>query len=169
MDHRASRFLRITAATAMALASVAAAKSPNRSVDTPAGGDELELPAAEGSSGCNLAILGGTNRQVFDTFDGKLRAAAASADAHALSELVALPLRVNRKGGSQTLTTRAEVEAAAAEIFSAPVRDAILGQRAYFCTEDDGLAYGDGTVWVRLDRAAGQESYVVAVINLDAF
>ena len=127
---------------------------------------DLVLPAAEGSSGCDLSVMGGTSRAAFDAFDKALRTAAAGDDVKTLAGLVQLPLAVNRDGRSLSLATRGAVEKDSAKIFTAKVRAQVTAQVGYFC-RSSGLMYGDGSVWVSVEPAAKgkPERYWIATVN----
>jgi hypothetical protein len=133
-------------------------------VRDPADKRDLELPRGEGGSICRLDELGATDRAVFDSFDKRLRAAAASDDARELSRLVKLPLRVNRDHRNIQIKTTEEFLRDASKIFTPGIRRGISEQHGFSCASG-GLMYAGGAVRVKLDRSGRYENYVVFTVN----
>lgn len=126
----------------------------------------LDLPAENGTSGCNLAVFGGTDRHAFDLFDARLRSAAKGDDPSAFANLVMYPLRVNRDNRTVMIRSPEELANDVEHIFTASVRRDIASQQGFFC-RDSGLVYGAGTVWVGVVPAARQpERYAVSTVNV---
>ncbi len=131
----------------------------------PSRAGELDLPAEQGTSGCNLSILGGQSRRTFDTFDQALRKAVKGNRAQDLVPLLAFPLRVNRDGGVIHIRNEQEFLKEAPRAFTKSVREAITGAAGFFCNSG-GLSYGGGTVWVSTFQKADQEHYGIFAINV---
>jgi len=94
--------------------------------------------------------------RAYATFLSHLQTAIRANDRDAVIKLVALPLRVNFDGGSRTYRNAPSVRADFDQIFTPPVRNAILAQRSdRLFGHDQGIMIGSGEIWfdhVCLDR-----------------
>jgi len=79
---------------------------------------------------CDLTIVGTTDKEAFLRFHNELRTAIAQRDIAATALLVRFPLRINFSDGSTiALDNVKALQMRFAEMFSAPVKSAILNQK----------------------------------------
>ena len=114
---------------------------------------------------CDLAAVGGSDAQAFLAFDRELRDALSRQDAGKMALLVKYPLRINDDRGSYYLHDPHSVGGRYSEIFTPPIRDAVLKQQAdtVWCNYS-GIMYGDGAVWI---NPKGQ-GFAIEAINASA-
>ena len=98
----------------------------------------------------NAAKAASADQAAYQQFLPKLRAAFERNDRRAIIKLVGLPLRVNFKSGSQVYQDHRSVERDFDRIFTAKVRQAVLGQKPdSLFVRDQGAMVGDGELWFR--------------------
>jgi hypothetical protein len=88
--------------------------------------------------------------QAYQQFLPKLQAALRENDRRAIIKLVGLPLRVNFESGAEVYRDRQSVVRDFDRIFTARVREAVLGQQPGSLFErDQGAMVGNGQLWFR--------------------
>jgi hypothetical protein len=112
---------------------------------------------------CDLAVLGGDNKDSFLAFDRELRAALVASDSVAMAFLVRFPLRVNTNRGTYSIDGPDGLAARFNEVFPRSIRAAILKDKLedLFCNYG-GLMYGNGRIWVNLHP----QGFAINVVNL---
>lgn len=115
-------------------------------------------------SGCNLTAPGGAKpTQDFPTFDKELRQALKHKDVAALALLIKFPLRVNVDHDRYYIDNAAALQSQFSILFPPSIRNAVINQKPsnLLCTFD-GIGYGNGDIWVNLEKFG----YAVEVVNL---
>jgi hypothetical protein len=135
----------------------------------------LALAAPQAMSGsavlgasCDLARAGGGRARDFLAFDRELRGALSRQDAAAMAFLVHFPLHLNHpEGYSTSLDDPAALQALFAQAFPPEVRSAVLNQKPDSIKCDaNGIAYGNGEVWVTPLGKDRELRYKVKAVSL---
>jgi hypothetical protein len=101
--------------------------------------------AARDAGGAPEGVL---QDRAYEIFLARLQAAVRANDRSALIQLIAFPLRVNFKGGSQLYRDARSVGRDYDRIFTPQVRRAILDQRVnQLFGRDQGVMVGNGEIW----------------------
>jgi hypothetical protein len=109
-------------------------------------GSRISGPALE-APGRGKQLLAG---QAYQHFLPKLQTAFRKNDRRAVIKLVDLPLRVNFESGTQLYRERQSIIRDFDRIFTAKVRQAVLGQRPEsLFVRDQGAMVGNGELWFR--------------------
>jgi len=101
-------------------------------------------------------------KEAFFAFDREFRNALSSHDPGKLSLLVQFPLRVNDELGDFLLPDAASLQERFEKVFTSKVQRTVLSQapESLFCNYQ-GVAYGNGTVWV----SESDHGYRIETVN----